>query len=147
MFIEDGAVCPTSLRYSIYTTGNIDNIDHNPTAKESFHGTAVSLTQHVTKSCLGEPRQNTFDLVNSSQTHGNAGIKPLLDSYSQVPPIPFDANALPCQQSVEPVASLASHIPVESFVWTQDVERLLGKERLDDGDYISWSANHASKSI
>ena len=35
-------VCPPKLRQGLFTTGAVDNIDHNPssaTAKDSFHGT------------------------------------------------------------------------------------------------------------
>ena len=35
----------------MFTTAGIDNIDHNPrskTASDSFHGTAISLVQHIT---------------------------------------------------------------------------------------------------
>ena len=44
---EVGVVCPSVLRTGLYTTGNLDNIDHNPssnTAHNSFHGTAISLS-------------------------------------------------------------------------------------------------------
>lgn len=50
-FKQDGVVCPPKLRRNLFTTGALDNIDHNPsatTAKDSFHGTAISLTQHPT---------------------------------------------------------------------------------------------------
>ena len=50
-FEESGVVCPTFLKTNVFTTGNLDNIDHNTssnTSKDSFHGTAISLTQHVT---------------------------------------------------------------------------------------------------
>ena len=42
-------VCPPKLRHGLFTTGAVDNIDHNPssaTAKDSFHGTGISLMQH-----------------------------------------------------------------------------------------------------
>jgi len=46
---EEWVVCPSNLKKSLFTTANVDNIGHNPssrTAKDSFHGTAVSLTLH-----------------------------------------------------------------------------------------------------
>ena len=48
-FEEEGVVCPSKLKKSLFTTANVDNIDHNPsarTAKDSSHGTDVSLTRH-----------------------------------------------------------------------------------------------------
>ncbi len=40
---------PPKLRHGLFTTGAVDNIDHYPssaTAKDSFHGTGISLIQH-----------------------------------------------------------------------------------------------------
>ena len=45
-FEKDGLVCPLDLRKDLFTTGCVDNIDHDPssrTAKDSFHGTAISI--------------------------------------------------------------------------------------------------------
>ena len=44
-------VCPPIMWGSVFTTAAVDNIDHNPsatTAKDSFHGTGISLVQHPT---------------------------------------------------------------------------------------------------
>ena len=48
-FEKDGLVCPTSLRTNLFTTHAVDNINHDPssrTAKDSWHGTAISACQH-----------------------------------------------------------------------------------------------------
>ena len=42
-------VVPPELKQNLFTTGAVDNIDHNPTSttsKDSFHGTSISLFQH-----------------------------------------------------------------------------------------------------
>ena len=69
-FENDNAVCPTSLRKGLFTTAGFDNIDHNPsstTAKDSFHGTAMSLTQHPTKTNQGTVRESVpYDSGNST---------------------------------------------------------------------------------
>ena len=43
------------------STGNIDNIDHNPSSssRDSFHGTAISTTHHTTNENAGDVR-NTW---------------------------------------------------------------------------------------
>ena len=49
-FQEENLACPAKLRKGIFTTSTVDNIDHNPssnTAKESFHGTGISLFQNI----------------------------------------------------------------------------------------------------
>ena len=53
---REKVVCPLKLKQDLFTTGCVDNIDHNPssrTAKDSFHGTAISLTQHPSPGNLG----------------------------------------------------------------------------------------------
>ena len=48
-FHDEQVVCPSKLRKNVFTTAAVDHIDHSlssATAKESFHGTAVSLFQH-----------------------------------------------------------------------------------------------------
>ena len=42
-------VCPPNMRGGLFTIAAVDNIDHIPssaTAKDSFHGTGISLMQH-----------------------------------------------------------------------------------------------------
>ena len=42
-------VVPPELKQNLFTTGAVDNIDHNPTSttsKDSFHGTSILLFQH-----------------------------------------------------------------------------------------------------
>ena len=48
-YSEEGLVCPPTLIKGLFTTAAIDNIDHNPsstTAKDSFHGTSITVFQH-----------------------------------------------------------------------------------------------------
>jgi len=56
---KKGVVCVSQLRKGLFTTGALDNLDHNPsstTAKGSFHGTGITLFQSPTKSKMGSPR-------------------------------------------------------------------------------------------
>ena len=60
---EDGVVCPLKLLEGVFTCGAVDNIDHNPsamTAKDSFHGTAISLRQFPTSE-ISECFNSTFE--------------------------------------------------------------------------------------
>ena len=55
-FEQDGLVCPPKLRKDLFCTAAFDNIDHNPsatTAKDLFHGTAISVVQHITAENYG----------------------------------------------------------------------------------------------
>ena len=56
-YIENGVICSPPLRKTLYTTSAVDNIDHNPsatTAKDSFHGTGISLYQFRNSHAIGD---------------------------------------------------------------------------------------------
>ena len=58
-FEKDGLVCPVSLRNNVFTTHAVDNINHNPssrTAQDSWHGTAISASQHLKDEKDAAPR-------------------------------------------------------------------------------------------
>ena len=55
----ENVVCPLELRKELFTVAAVDNIDHNPsstTAKDSFHGTGISLFQQPTVENPGTDR-------------------------------------------------------------------------------------------
>ena len=85
---DDGVVCPTILREGLFTTGNLDNLDHNPTstsAQSAFHGTALSMTQHVRDESAGLKRRQNRLLLHEGIERSKI-IKPLMRSYCEVPP-------------------------------------------------------------
>ena len=54
------------LRSRLFTTCNLDNIDHDPTsalAHSSSHGTAISLSQHCSNEIRRLPRHTDGHLV------------------------------------------------------------------------------------
>ena len=49
-FEADNVVCPPKICRGLFTTGAVDNVDHNQTsatAGDSFHGTSISIKQHL----------------------------------------------------------------------------------------------------
>ena len=81
---EEGVVCPSKLKKSLFTTANVDNIDHNPsarTAKDSFHGTDVSLTQHPSTDREGIARDR---VVISPDSAKKKTLTDLPESYTDV---------------------------------------------------------------
>ena len=84
-FIEENVVCPLKMKDGVFTTGAIDNIDHNPsatTSRDSFHGTSISLFQHPTKDEEGTQRQRSHVVVGNTKT-----VPDLPAFYSEVPPV------------------------------------------------------------
>ena len=85
-FEEEYVVCPPRLRFSLFTTSAVDNIDHNPDstmAKGSLHGTGISLFQHPSKIVQGEDR--SVSIIDDSVS--TKKLTPLPDSYANVPPL------------------------------------------------------------
>ena len=75
-FERDAVVSSPQLRTGLFTTGQVENIYHNPssiTSTDSFHGTAHSLCQH--------PNEN-----NRGTKHDPIVIDDK-DSEKQVPPL------------------------------------------------------------
>ena len=62
-FESDAVIYPTKLRSNVLTTCNVDNIDHNQSclsAKDSWHGTAVSSTEHFESKTDGQTGKALF---------------------------------------------------------------------------------------
>ena len=84
-FKADKVVCPPKLRYGLTTGGEIDNIDHDPsstTAKDSFHGTSISLSQQPTVHKGGRERRRV-EVENKNST----SLEALPQAYINVPPL------------------------------------------------------------
>ena len=94
---EDGnVVCPPKLRFSLFTTAAVNNIDHNPsstTAKGSLHGTEISLFQHPSENSTGEDQ----GVIILDETVETKKLTPLPNQYSNVPP-----SVLPNREPVLP---------------------------------------------
>ena len=43
---DDGIVCPTILKEGLFTTGNLDNLDHNPTSTSAQNAFFMALHCH-----------------------------------------------------------------------------------------------------
>ena len=85
-FQLEGAVCPPKLKGGLFTTGAVDNIDHNPSstsAQDSFHDTGISLFQHPNSDVPGVQRIVDTDSIASTATT----IVHVPESYTSVPPV------------------------------------------------------------
>ena len=86
LFESDGVVFPTKFQHGLFTTGNLDNIDHDPTstsAHTAFHGTAISLTQHCSEvNCGIVERSEGHRLFCEGQNSTKNKLKPLPEIYT-----------------------------------------------------------------
>ena len=142
---EDQVVCPLNLSNGTFTCGAVDNIDHNPsarTAKDSFHGTAISLMQFPTSETPGVPRVRIQqDIPRKSK------ILPLPQSYTLVHPVtktldpivPVKKCPINADESIVKVYMKKEH------KWLSHLSTMVNKDSLDGGDYASWAAHSASE--
>ena len=87
-FHREQVVCTPQLRGHVFTTAAVDNIDHNPsstTARDSFHGTAISLIQHP--SFVGEGTDRSLLVLSGPERGCSKSIDRLPAYYTEVPPV------------------------------------------------------------
>ena len=94
---NEGCACCLTLRDKLCNTGNLDNIEHNPSStssQDSFRGSAMSITQHVTNY---NPRAVRVLPVISDDTATRQlkSITPLPQLYTNVPRISLLNHAIP----------------------------------------------------
>ena len=137
-------VCPPQLSTEVFTCGAVDNIDHNPsstTACDSFHGTAITLTQFPTTESPGECQARVLlDVEKRSK------ISPLPQTYTFVPPV--TSTSVPvvptkCVTLIPEQSNGIGYIQNEQG-WLSQVERLVSEDSLDENENFSWAAYHAS---
>ena len=141
--MED-VVCPPKLHQGLFTTGAVDNIDHNPssaTAKDSFHGTGASLIQHPSHTDGGTDRG--VQLIGPGTS--SKSVTPLPSAYTIVPPAAFKTKEFtvpaiqgPARPSNLPAVAAATEV---EYLWVRKVKTALKKSTVDG--WKSWSAYHA----
>ena len=148
-FCREQVVCPSKMRGNVFTTAAVDNIDHNPsstTAKESFHGTAVSLLQHP--SFAGQGVDRSIVISGRYDSADSKMVRHLPNYYTDVRPVTANIKKSSVPPSRVPVASLTKknyqqHID-EEYQWLHQAKEVL-EDSMSTDDNISWAAFHASR--
>lgn len=148
-FENDGVVCPPQLKGGLFTTGQVDNIDHNPsatTAFDSFHGTAHSLCQHPT-----EGNQGTDPVpIVPDDTVTQKRIPPLPLAYTNIlpaPSMPKEVKAPVIKGPIRPERNKFQDDRETEYKWLDKAMSLIEAGDLAVGDFVSWAAYHASMEI
>ncbi|KAG1656278.1 LMBR1 domain-containing protein 2 [Nymphon striatum] len=143
-FGEEGLVCPSQLRKGLFTVGALDNIDYNPsstTAKDSFHGTGISIFQFPTAT---NPGKCSYPIVVQSKVSSTEYSLP--ESYTTVPAVDCKISHLTVPEAtITEIEGNLEGAKTEKVGWTQRAIELLTKEQLEKEDEINWAAFHASK--
>ena len=149
---HEGVVCPKGLRDNLFTTGNLDNIDHNPSSVssiDSFHGTGISIIQHITHDNFGSER-SLHEIPDDLSNAGLKTIKSLPTSYTNVPPV------LPIKDTIPPITyrqTSQTQVCVQNDEekmqnhWFQKIKSAVGSQNNAQLTNVSWSAFFASSQI
>ena len=143
-FHMEQVVCPPIMRSSVFTTAAVDNIDHNPsatTAKDSFHGTGISLVQHPTFADEGVDR----GIVIIGGNAGSKTVHQLPHFYTDVPPVTSSVK-----QSAVPTTDMTSlkrndftkHSEKE-YRWLENTRQVIEENADRSSENTSWAAYHA----
>ena len=142
-FALDGVVCPPKMR-GLFPIAAADNIDYNPsvaTAKDSFHGTEISLMQHCSDDFEGNNRSK---LIIDQTTSGKA-TAPLPQICTGVLPAAFKTKEFEVPIINNPVRCSNFHAiskaEKEDWKWLKAVMASLKKQHLEK---TNWLAYHSS---
>ena len=117
----DGVVIPSNMRLKVFTTADVDNHDVKKTcnlSRDEFHGTSITMTNHLSEENMGEERLPiTFD----NDIDGKTLVK-LPDHYSVVHPVELNVYYLtPEQGSLHPNQNQVQSAVVKDLAWLNHV--------------------------
>ena len=116
---RDSCVCPSRLKGDLFTVGAVDNIDHNPSARnamESFHGTAISAMQFFTSEHNGTDRDTlNIDITDNDNRKHNYQLP---EEYTQINPV----VSLPQSDCFPPATEGALKADLSELPPTKDCE-------------------------
>ena len=129
-FSIDGVVCPPKLRTGIFSTAAVDNLDHNPTsatATDSFHGTGISIIQHLCHESRGCDRD--IMVINPNRSSSTRSVVPLPSKYTNVPPAALKSKEFTAPSVNGPVAlhtlNYLEEAKMDELQWLNAVKQLL----------------------
>ena len=130
---QDQLVCSINLKRSVFTVGALDNCDHNPsssTAKDSFHGTSISLFQ-LPNEAIPAVNRDMHLLQELVSQHDKRKVAHLPHHFADVPPavLPTKVMVLPSTSTSFTPTSTALHDSyIEESIWLQHVQVLSQKK-------------------
>ena len=121
IYKRNDVVCPPNLHKNVFQTGALDKLDNDPkstTAKWSFHGTAISLTSHLSSDQMGE----RSEIISISDTVHKTKVDTLPDEYAIVPPAALQ-NKSPMVPAVNDAEYLTHGCAGETYVVALEEEK------------------------
>ena len=143
----ESAVCPSNLHLHLFTTAAVDNIDHNPTsttARDSFHGTGISLFQHPSAENPGTTRApiDISHAVSSSKS-----LCQLPEACTEVAPViaPVKHPQVSATTvNIQPDGGIFNRSFKDEVKWLKNSSNVIcNQERLKEEEVVSWGAFHS----
>ena len=129
----------------LFTT--VDNIDHNPTsttAQDSFHGTGISLFQHLSAENPGTIR-TSIDI--SHAVSSSKSVCKLPEAYTEVAPIIAPAKhpqVSATTVNIQPDGGTFNSSFKNEVKWLENSSNVIcNQERLKEEEVVSWGAFHS----
>jgi len=146
MYDKEGVVCPPKLSMNVFTVSAVENIYHpsSATARDSFHGTGISLMQLPSEQHDVTSRVIPVIDENPEKTRR---IQALPAAYTSVPPVALirpDPVVCNVHGSVKPDNLIAAVAQSNVNVLLKHMRGLLSKQELTKEEFVSCSAYHAS---
>lgn len=134
-FVQDGVVLPTNIRSGVFD--NLDSNSQGNFSRDEFHGTAISVTNHLSWDNQGVQRPSIqLDPTDTS-------VPQLPESYTAVQPAEFPSNDLyvPCtpDRKCMPFHNRLHEAQVKDESWMAHVSTMLKPDTLPQGEVITWS--------
>eukprot|EP00733_Pompholyxophrys_punicea_P000349 Pompholyxophrys_punicea_v1_NODE_93_length_3578_cov_92.823162.p1 type:complete len:201 gc:universal NODE_93_length_3578_cov_92.823162:2879-2277(-) len=138
------------MRKGLFTVCGFDNVDHNPsstTAKESFHGTAITAMQNIVQPLTPAQSEHTMSPLDFSTLKKRLFSLP--DNFTVVPEVVMSNKPnLPTKivTLATVMSSLLSEAKTKEFAWFHSISDILAKnsDEIQRGDYrLSWSSYHS----
>ena len=148
-FEAEGLVFPPKMIPGLFTVGAVDNIDHNPsstTARDSFHGTSISLMQDRQED--SEAEEHPTPLIQQPVLGKLGTISPLPASYTSVHPVALphkEVSIPPCDVSVKPTVRPETRKYKSESEWLKHCKDVVEDGGVDNPGNLSWSAFHATR--
>ena len=139
-FNKDGMVCPPTLQKGLFINAAIDNIDHDPSstgAKSSFHGTSISVFQHVESETID---YNRFKL--ELDVEGEPSLC-LPKSYTDIMPLICIHPKYPVNNQPHQMSKNTSQVTSEASEWINALGDICQDSNTDDKK-VSFSAFYSS---
>ena len=144
----NGVVIPSNMRKNVFTTADMDNIDQHKQSnlsKVEFHGTLITLTNHISH---GNPGVHMEPLDISKGDHSERSQLP--DYYAIVPPAELDYNTdvilEKTDQPVRPPSDRIQLAKAKDLTWIQHASDIILSKGSDlaDKDKVTWAGFNSS---